>query len=716
MIPIETRAVICQKRLAGVILSCLALAGWFIPNDKELVNRLDHDGQAARLKQIAEERLAEQAHAASAPQTDREKLVAWLDSTDESVRDDPAIRADRRNLCAATEMPFEVGEELMKRADRLEPEFFDSLADALVKRTLGLGFPVDAARLLTAWFDVRPSWKIASRQIQVWRWAVRSDEALRALDAALAAGLDPAEKPAGLDDLRVRLALESNQPNLAFDIVIRGYETAREEEKPAILRRLVELANAGDRTTEAAHLISEHFKTMPFQAGTLQDALAMLRDGRAFHDDDACNDYQQYAAAMARWQEWAGRGDLAFDTWARLALLGDEEAWGRVVDLQDELLRADEFALILADRIAAGKHLDKEPALAAILLDQGRVEEAVGHLEAAARRGADAFTLKKQLGRIHQQSGDWEKSLAAFEAALALDAKDVESQKGRAFALVRLARYEEGAQAWLALSRQATDDAEAQETCAALCESLGREREALEAMQRLLACASRQSMPDEHLELAAKLQALGDDPAGIATLRSGLTKFPTSTTLRVTLAGALAATGGHDEAVRLLADASLRENPAAVELLIAEAAEMSSVPVEAELFSGPAPACLRDLPELQMKLAFLFDKWGRAHESERIVTALQKDGRHSETRVWHDLARLCLDVGEATKAESFEMLYLTARGGKDSQAWELLGDIYDAQNRDEEAAAAYKKAVQVLLPAAPAAERPQPQITQARGF
>lgn len=712
----DSRPVISQKTLAGVIVSCLLLAAWFIPDEKELVHRLDQDGQTARLKQIAEEHLAEQAPAVPVPQTDREKMSAWLGAADASVLEDPAIQADRKNMCAVTETPMEVAAELLAHANSVEPALFDSLIDSLVKRSIALGRPADGASLLTKWFSIHPSWSIASRQIQVWRWAVRSDEALKALDTALAAGLDPAGKPAGIEDLRVRLALESNQPNLAFDIVIKSYGTASEAEKPAILRRLVELASAGDRTTEASHIIAEHFKLMPFQTCALDKALAMISTNKAFPDKDAQLDYQQYASAMARWQEWAGRGDLAFDTWMRLAMLGDEEAWGRVVDLQDELLRGDDFALLLEDRIASGRNLDKEPMLATILLDEGRTEAAVSHLEASAKRATDPLPIQKQLARIHQQLGDWEKSLAAFEKSLALAPKDVESQKGRAFALVRMSRYEEGCQAWLALSRQAVDDVEAQETCAALCDSLGMQKEAAEATQRLLSCTARVSMPDEHLELAANFHQLDDEAAEVSTLKAAFAKFPNSTSIRLTLAQTLTDAGAHDEAVRLLADSSVRENPAAIELLISEAAESSTVPANIELFSGTPPACLSELPELQLKLAFLFDKWGRTKDSEHIIASLHKNSRFSETSVWHDLAKLSLATGDLARAESFETLHLTAMGGKDCQAWELLGDIFASQERTNEAAGAYKKAVQVLLPSPSTPERPQQQVTQARGF
>lgn len=715
MFPTDPSSVIPQKTLVTVVLSCLLLAAWFVPNQRELVHRLDHDGHKDRVKQLAEERLAEQAPTLTlaAPQTDREKLGAWLTSQDPAVLEDPAVQADRKNLCATTNTPAEMGAELISHAERIDPELFDAMADALVRRALGLGDPAGAAALLTDWFHIHPSWEIAGRQIQAWRWAVRSDEALKALDTALASNLDAAQRPENVDDLRVKLAVESNQPNLAFDIIIRNYESAAPADRPGMLRRLVELATAGDRTTEASHLIGEHFKTMPFQTRSLEEAVAMVGGGTAFPNAAAENDYKQYASAMARWQEWAGRGDVAFDTWLRLAVLGDEEAWARALDLHEELLRKADFAVVLEDRIAHGKHLEAEPLLAEILIDDGRTHDAIRHLEAAASRAAEPAPMRLLLGRIHEQSGEWAKALASFDAALAHDPTNIESQKGRAFALVRLRRFEDGCQAWLAISRQAVDDVEAQETCAALCDSLGYSGEALAATQRLLACRGRASAAEEHLDLAAQFHQRADSSGEVAALRTGFAQFPSSTLLRISLAESLSGVG--DETIRLLSDPSVRNHPVAVELLIAEAADWHDAPEGCDLFNGPMPDCLKDLPQLQLRLALLFDQWGRRSDSEKIVASLQKESRYRETAVWHHLARISLDAGDAARAESFEALQLSSTGVHDSSAWEMLGDIYKVQDRAHEAAGAYQKAVQILLPSSPAASRPQPQITQTSG-
>lgn len=708
----HSTSVLPGSTVATVVVGCVLLAAWFVPSQKELVHRLDHDGQIQRLKKLAEDRLAEAAPTMPAPQTDREKLHAWLTSADPTLLEDAAMQADRKSLCAQTNTPADLGAELFEHANALSPDLLGNLADCLVRRSLALNLPGDAAELLKGWFARHPSWPVAVREIEAWRWAVRPEEALKALDLALAAKLEDA-KPADVEDLRVTLALESNQPNLAFDIVVRSYGAASDEEKPAVLRRLVDLADAGDRTTEASHLIAEHFKTMRFQTSGTAEAIKLAGNGRAFANATAERDYRRYASAMARWQEWAGRGDLAFDTWLRLAILGDDEAWGRVLELQDDLMRKDDFALVLADRIGHSRHLDLEPLLAELLLDEGRTADAIAHLKACAARETNPLPVWLQLGRIYQQSGEWAAALDAFDRVLKLNARDVEARKGRAFCLVRMERYEEAGDAWLALSQEVTDDAEVQETCAALCDSLGREKEALEATSRLLACRSRQSMPDEHLDLASRFHERGDSRGELATLRDAMAKFPASRQLRYSLAESLAGNDENEEAAHLLADASLANDPESIDLLISVASELPEPPAGCELFNGKLPACLKALPVLQLRLALLFDQWGNHADSERIVASLQSDVSRRADAVWQELARISLDAGDTQRAELFASPQFHTVEAMDSRAWELVGDIYMAEERQEEAAAAYKKAVHTLLPSSSPARQPQ-QVTLAR--
>lgn len=695
---LDSSPIVSPKTLWVIVVSCVAAALFFIPDEKELVNRLDKDGQVERLKALADEALAEETIVAEAPKTDRERLRAWLNNTDSEVRNDPAVQADQKIMCAITDKPLEVAAELVSNASKLDRDLFGYLADALARRALGLQKPSESGWILTEWFKLEPSWELANRAVESWRWGRHSDQALKVLGLALNANLDSSGAPPQLDDLRVKLALESNQPNLAFDIELARYQGTPENQRPQRLRRLVELANAGDRTTEASRLIADHLKQVPFHHASIPEAIALARSGKAFESaiDESC--YRDYAAAMARWQEWSNHGTDAINTWLHLAILDHQEGWTRSLDLYEDVLRQHDFAAVLAYRIERGMSLEKQKLLADLLTEEGSLEKALVHYQAAAAQSTDPIAALRPIARIHQQAGEWEQAIVTFGEILRYLPEDPEARKGKAFALVRLHRYEEARKAYVSLAAALPQDAELQETCASLCDSLGFEEEARTAIQRLLACPTRTATPEEHLELADRYRVADDQTGLINTLRTGLNHFPASSRLRFSLAESVAGQGNHEEAVQLLAHESMRDNPAAMELLVTEAMEATNAQVACTFLGNEVPPCMKSLPALRLRLAFLFEREGHALVGNKIIDDLLHQSAFRQTTVWLNLGRLALDFGSTERAESFITLYLASSGATDSKAWELLGDIYKAANRDEEALTAYRKAVEVLRP------------------
>ncbi len=679
-----------------MVLLCVIAAWIFIPDKEELVSRLDKDGHVDRLKALAEEALDEQKLNKAVPQTDAERMRAWINNPDAETREDPAVVAEKKIMCAITETPATVGLEVVVGSAKLDDDLYGELMDALARRALGLQHQEEAGYLLSQWNRREPSWELTMRAVQAWRWAVKSDEALKTLSAAVGMGLKLEEAPENIEELRLKLALESNQPNLAFDIVQKRYQAAATDEKPALLRRLLELANAGDRTQEASKLISAYLSTIPFHVKPLDAVIEMIGEGHPFASAAEESDYRTYAASLAHWQEWANHGDVAIETWFRLALIGSDEAWERVLDLYEDVLRTDDFIKVLKYRVSKGISLDKQMMLADILVEQGKVEAAMAQYEAATKNLVQPTPAHRALARIYQQSGEWEKAEAAFEKVLAAVPDDVEAGKGIAFDKVRLRKYEEAGDAYVALAKAHPNDAELQETTAGLCDSLGRNAEALEASQRLLSCEGRASTPEEHLELADQFRMAGDVVGTVTALRTGFKLFPASIRMRMTLAEALSHHGDHDEAVGLLAHEPLRQNPGAMDLLISEGVEATNAAIAVNFIGSEPPACLRDLPISNLRFALLLDRLNRKAEADKIYASLLHDNQHATTDVWLEIGKICLSIDDDVHAEAFVTRYLSGAGKTNAKAWEILGDIYQDEEKNEEALTAYRKAVEVI--------------------
>ncbi len=703
--PIVSWNVLCL-----VVGACVAGAFFFVPDQAEMVSRWDKDGDVARLKEFTKKALEDQRGLMA--QTDVQRMRAWLHDYEQDAPD-AAVVEEMRIMCTVTDAPAEVGNELVLSTAKITGEPFRTCMEALVRRALGMERPAEAGLLLTQLCHRMPKWETAMRAVQAWRWAVRPDEALKELDLAVADGLKEQECPEAFNELRIKLALESNQPNIAFDIVLRQYQTAPLTQRASLLHRVVEMANTGDRTTEAAALVAAYLANLPYHSTSMDEAIKAVQTGHAFARpaDEAV--YREYATLLARWAEWGNRGDESFDLWLHLALLDSDEAWERVQDLYLDVERQDEFAKLLSFRISKGLSTDKVQLLADLLAEAGRLDEAVEQYHKALPGLTNPVPAHRWLARVYQEMGRWDDSMAEFGIVLQAQPADAEAQKGRAYALVRLHRYEEACTAYVKVAREQPEDADLQETCAGLCDSLGRIDETCAATKRLLACPGRPTTPEDYLELADQYRLADHENDFIDTLRTALKRYPDTLRIRITLAEALGQNGEHDEAVRLLALESLRSNGEAMDLLINEAMEAQDTALAETFLGWKVPDCLHDLPVTLMKLASLFDHLNRPELSTSIIAGLLNDFRFRQGDTWLTLGRMCLDAGEETKAESFATLYLSSSGANNSKGWELLGDIYQSEERTAEAMAAYSKAVEVVHgPAVPPIERSAVKVSQ----
>jgi tetratricopeptide (TPR) repeat protein len=440
-----------------------------------------------------------------------------------------------------------------------------------------------------------------------------------------------------------------------------------------------------------------------------------VKDRSAFPSNKAEDEYIEYATSLAQWLEWGGKGDQSIDTWFRLALLGREDAWARCSEIYEDVLRTDDFTTVLAWRHGRGKDREKTIVLADLMLEAGRTPEAVKLYEQALEIEADDAPILRALGRIHAQDCEWAKSQHAFERLISLKPTDIEAGLGYADALIHQGQTEQAADQYVRLSATHITDHHVHEVCAVLCCSLGRMTESMLAMQRLVACPEHESSPEDYLELAHLYRSNGDAPGQIAALRQGMGQFADSTRIRLVLGETLAGLEEHDEAIAVLAHPSLSRNVQAIHDILAEALYAQN-PAPALRFIGTAlPDSLNKDPATRLDFALLHERIGKTSIAQHMVDDLIKDGTLRETTVWRDLAMQAMQTGRINMAEVFLTHYLSTRKDEhDSKAWEILGDIYSAQDREDEALSAYKKAVETIQPppAAPAPAGPQVKVSQ----
>lgn len=717
--------------VAAVAVSLIAAAR-FIPSEGELLDRFRADKDGQRIQELGDAKAAEKgATTLTAPQTDAEKFQHWLTAEDATLRSDVTILAAQTALCSATETPGLLGTHLAQAAGSLSPELHTQLANALATRAVGLNRNDEAGAVLSTLLRRAPSWELAQRCSAAWMRAGLPVRALEEMEFA-ATTLPESSQPADLADQRLTLAIHAGRDELAFDLLADRYTAAGHDRaaQAELLGRMMEFA--GDRPAEAAEILSSFLNGVSFHTAPLAEAARMVREGKGPSGPERAA-YIKFTAMLAQGREWSDQSLLAFDPWARLALLGDPRGWDRVDALCEDLLREEDLTLILRERLRRGECPQLHGLMGSLCASQGLHAEALEHFAAAKKllREAEKLPLHLRLSKMTGLSADWlrgvdqwlglnptaalagiaaeetalfgemeawDRQLAAAEEWMRLAPDSTEALRARSFARVRLGKYEDGATDMLELSRRLKDDPALQETCAALCSSLGRFADAVEALQRCLACPGYTPLPDEYLELASAQRMLGREADGEATLRTGLKSYAVSPKIRLTLAEMLAARGEPQECMQLLAHESLRDSASGAAMLIDVAMASPSHGAALAYFGEKSPRCLQPLPLARLRLAFLYERSGQMQAAEAILAELKSNPAYATSTVWQEIARVSLELGDSVRAEEFARLHLAHSGSRDSRTWSILGDIYEAQNRQADADAAYRKALEFVGP------------------
>lgn len=169
-------------------------------------------------------------------------------------------------------------------------------------------------------------------------------------------------------------------------------------------------------------------------------------------------------------------------------------------------------------------HYELGDALAERVADQ---DEAIAELRRALELEPRLLAAHLALGRVLQERGDLEAAAEAYERALAVAPDDPRVRRGRALAISRLGRPEEGLRQLEELFAAAPDDFDIALDLAALAAQAGHRGRAIEVLRRareLAAEAPRRALLS--FNLANLLQEEGDVAAAVAEYRAALEREP----------------------------------------------------------------------------------------------------------------------------------------------------------------------------------------------
>lgn len=517
------------------------------------------------------------------------------------------------------------------------------------------------------------------RLVQACRWSGQPQAALDALTEYL----QEAPLPVALTDAPLGLYRELNQPDLALDLLIKQWQeqAARGKVEEATVTLTTEVAAQAGQIRKVLPMIRDFLATLP----AAQADLSELASGRVTLDPF----WTKFVKLTAQQCEWGGQPLEAFRFYEKLAVTGDRQALDRMLELNHGLNRDGELLEVLKAIVPIPEKPELTLTLARLLADAGEAELADHHFAAWLSTHPEDINALLERAALAEENSQQDEALAMYQQALAMDGGNLQIKK--AIASLHIARHEfEEAFAFYHQLPEEDHDATTLENYALVAESLAH-YEALnhalvERQHRLKKPASR-----DYLELGRSFAVIGKNAGVIATYEDGLRKIPHSRILRIELANALRMEDRNDEALALLALPELREDMHAMQLYIEVACLKEDYLAALNFLGRGFEHKFAFGPEVRLDLGHIYFNNGYLTEADALYSSVP-----DEPALWPLLANARFKAGDFASAESYQKKYLASLPIPDSSGWMLLGDIYQAQGRTQEAQKAYAKALSLM--------------------
>ncbi|NNC89374.1 MAG: tetratricopeptide repeat protein [Akkermansiaceae bacterium] len=664
---------------AGIAIGAVSLVV-LVPNRHELFKRLMADGDAAAAVGLLPGEGTEETAGATVILT--AELIRVCEDESWSGKSLPVLidflRGHRDFASAAG--------EVRRQADQIPRGPRTRLWSVLVERAIAEGRLEFAERVEEELLENAEELTadLARQAVTIFRFSNRPQRALEVIERLRGQGGRPL--PADLGDLRITLARETSQPEVAYALLKERIAVTDED---AVLRRLLPAAiTVGTEAGELEALVPLYEKLI-----SVTEAMGQAR-GRPDPD------LPELKMKFARVCEWTDRPSRAFDIFLPFAAAGNREALDRCIALNVGLFREEELTDALADGYPHYRHDDEITRLTARLLANGaRRDEAMSvYGDYLERHPGDAGAWF-EMGAVLDECGRHEEALAHFQRAYELDAKDVANLKHLAASAASLGNSELTREALRALAELTRDPEYLVELCM-VAASVGDVDCLKDSLRQLLEVGGRQRVK-YHIHLAAIYREEGNLEECAKVLAKGLERFPNNVFLKTEVANAYVALKRPEPALRALRGVSLTAHPHLAPVALAALQQLhgaaGATAVSSYLRRFGRELESRDLTSEQLLvLAELNHHCARFDRSRvlfrRVLGVSENPG---------ELARACFHLGQVDSARRHQLKHLASVPQAQSRDYSFLGDIYTKLGERSKATTAYRNALSRLRKSSP---------------
>ncbi len=286
--------------------------------------------------------------------------------------------------------------------------------------------------------------------------------------------------------------------------------------------------------------------------------------------------------------------------------------------------------------------------LGSILLDEGRVEEAIKYYKQALRIKPDFPEVYNNLGIALAQSGRTQEAIKQYEQSLRLEHNFPQAHNNLGFTLFNLGRIQEAIEHYEQALKMDPNYAEAHNNLGNALAKIGRTQEAVEHYEQALKLNANYA--EAHNNLAAALESIGQRPQAIKHYQQALRLKPDYAEAQINLGNALGKLGRPTEAIKYYEEI-LRLKPDSPEtsynlgLALLEAGR----PQEAIEHFEQALRLKSDFAVAHYNLANALINTGRAPEAiEHYEQALRIKPDHAEAH--YNLANALINIGQTQEA------------------------------------------------------------------